>query len=242
MPEPYSTNQSSRRPEKKVKQPKPKKGISKTRRKCKSCGIRFEMKWQNFPYCPDEECQSKGRTSLAEKAKKAVEKERKTKWKLDKAAMKEKVKTKSDYERDLQKVINLIARLIDKGQPCISSGRLEGKEQGGHYHSVGANASLRFNLHNVHKQSMKDNMFNSGNIIGYNKGLVKVYGAEYREMVETGLPSKYPHLGLTVPILKEVIVKARAIARKLGKEDKTYSPSQRVQLRTDINNQLGIYG
>ena len=41
--------------------------------------------------------------------------------KVKKSQMKENVKTLSDYAKELQKEINTIVRLIDKGSQCISS-------------------------------------------------------------------------------------------------------------------------
>ena len=42
-------------------------------------------------------------------------------WKVEKAILKDKLKTLSDYAKDLQKEVNTIVRLIDKNTQCIST-------------------------------------------------------------------------------------------------------------------------
>jgi len=65
----------------------------------------------------------------------------------------ETIKSLSDWKKELQPLINKIARLIDYGQPCIATGSFNGKMNGGHRIAVGANETIRFNLHNIHIQS-----------------------------------------------------------------------------------------
>ncbi|RLI34492.1 hypothetical protein DRO66_08725 [Candidatus Bathyarchaeota archaeon] len=241
MFKPYSKKDSAVRPEKEEKPGKPPKPISKTRRKCKGCGDRFDMKFPNFPYCSKEDCSDLGYKAKALQAKKAVRREERKEWREEKAKIKKKLKTKSDYEKDLQKQVNHIARIIDKGQPCISSNRLTGRFAGGHFWSVGSTPSLRFNLHNIHIQTFKDNSWESGNINGYRDGLKTRYGSAYLELIVSDLRGLYPILKLSVAQIEESTVEARKIVKELLKIDKQYNSDQRIELRETVNERLGIY-
>lgn len=80
------------------------------------------------------------------------------------AIRKDALKTVSQLQAEAQTAVNRYIRARDAGLPCISCGRSESdiiKEQGwktggafdaGHYISRGANKSLRYVLHNIHKQ------------------------------------------------------------------------------------------
>lgn len=162
--------------------------------------------------------------------------------KQDKARTKElkaKLETHSDYEEKLQKVVNAIARKIDEGKPCISSGRYKGLMNGGHYISVAANNSIRFNLHNIHKQSFSDNHHKSSNRDGYEEGLIARYGHEYFEYVKYELTAKYPHVKLSIPELKEAIKKARQFLRTI--KDVPILAKDARRARDMANKEIGIY-
>ena len=74
-----------------------------------------------------------------------------------------------------QTAFNAYIRERDKDLPCISSGRTTGQMHAGHYKSVGAYPELRFCEQNCNKQSMKDNAWLSGNVVGYRQGLIDKY-------------------------------------------------------------------
>jgi len=176
----------------------------------------------------------------AECGYKYAQEQKEKSWKKQKSETKDKMKTHSDWCNELQPRINLIARLIDKDQPCISSLRMEGKMAGGHRFSVGAHPSLRFNLLNIHQQSFKDNSHLSGNPDGYDHGLSCVYSDTYLEMVHE-LPKKYPLLKLTIPELIAANSKAKKIVNELKKLDMVYPPEVRILLRLKYNDRLAIY-
>lgn len=149
--------------------------------------------------------------------------------------------TKSDYEKNLQKVINAIARTIDKGTVCISSGRpLALKHDAGHYFSVGSNPSIRFNLFNIYAQSVEQNQNQSGNPIGFLEGLETMYGKDHAEYVR-GLKREYPIIKLSVFELEEATLKAREFLKKIQKEDHINDSKSRLLIRTEANNYIGIY-
>jgi len=137
------------------------------------------------------------------------------KYKQEAKKQKEQAKNKSYYQRKLQTEINAIVRLIDIDCSCISCGYSGTGRQfhAGHYHSVGGHADLRYNLHNIHKQCSICNNHLSGNIKGYQKGLINRYGRDYLEFVEN-LPAE-THKKLDIQELKELIIKAKKIHKEI---------------------------
>jgi hypothetical protein len=159
--------------------------------------------------------------------------------KEQKKKLKESVKTISDYRKELQYHINMIVRKIDFGQPCISSGRpYRDNDQAGHFYPTSTQGSIRFNLWNIHSQSVADNMYKSGNNQKYNKRLRKVYGDEIYFFI-VDLPLMYQDLKLTKEDIIEATKKASAINKSLKKEVRTLE--QRIELRKQFNNQINIY-
>lgn len=150
------------------------------------------------------------------------------------------LKTLTDWQKDLEAEINKIARLIDKGSGCISCGG-HTTPAGGHYASVKANGSIRFNLDNIHLQDFNCNNWKSANIINYDLGLIERYGKEYWEYVKFELPKKYPILKLKAFEYKPIIAEARKIVRELEKLDLQYSAKVRLELRKKYKERLGIY-
>lgn len=161
-------------------------------------------------------------------------------WREERKEVLEKLKTLSDYKKDLEREINPIARLIDRHCPCISCKR-NGKPQAGHYHTVKANDTLRFNLHNIHIQDYHCNVKLSSNITGYNLGLIDWYGKMYQEYVEYGLVKEYPYLGLTKEDIKRAIIIARECRKSLEKCDEIHTPAKRIEMRTYYNTIISIY-
>ena len=129
---------------------------------------------------------------------------------------KEKLKSRSDWLKDLQRVFNEFIRLRDVDLPCISCGRYhEGQYHAGHYRSVGACPELRFNEDNVHKQCSACNSHLSGNILEYRLGLIEKIGLERVEFLER---KDHPPLKLSVEEIKELIKVYRAKVRELKKD------------------------
>lgn len=166
--------------------------------------------------------------------------ENERKRKKNNAKIREELKTHSDWQKDLQPIVNHIARLIDHNHSCISCNG-NGKPQGGHYHSTGANSSLRFNLHNIHLQDYRCNCMEGANITGYNLGLIDRYGKDYQEYVEYQLVRDYPIIKLSIPELKIYRERAREIVKLLKKQNFIYPAKKRMELRTKFNQAIGIY-
>jgi hypothetical protein len=174
----------------------------------------------------------------------SIEDGKKKLWEKEKQERKEKLKTHGDRENELQPIINEISALLDKGMNCICCGAKItniNKANAGHRFAVGGNNTLRFNLHNLHKNGVCCNKWKNGNPDGYDDGLIKMYGKDYFEFVKWKLKELYPQVKLTAT---ELIAK-RAIAMKVRNElkklDLTYTPEERIALRDKINKQIGIY-
>jgi hypothetical protein len=155
--------------------------------------------------------------------------------------MKENVKTKSDYEKELQKEINTIVRLIDKDQVCISTLKpLNAKFDAGHFYSVGSTPALRFNLNNIFAQSVYANQYLSGDQINFLSGLSQLYGENYKEYV-LNLKSIYKELKLHIYEIKDKIKIAREIVKELKEQNEVYDADTRRFLRNIYNLRIGIY-
>jgi len=175
-------------------------------------------------------------------AKKAAERREKANRKA-KAKRKRELMTASDHENELQPIINAIARLLDYSHGCMScTSHKHGKMlYAGHYHSVGSNNSLRFNLLNIWNQCYSCNNEKSGNTIGYNLGLIRNYGKEFQERIEYGLPNEYSYMKFRTDLLIEAKKRASTIKRQLEKENRIYTNLERIELREKFNKQIGIY-
>jgi hypothetical protein len=97
-------------------------------------------------------------------------------------------KDKTHQLKITQRVVNRLCALLDAGKPCISCGRPdEGgrKRNASHYKSRGASSGLRFDLRNLHGACCVCNEHLSGNIAGFQRGLLERYGPEILEYLES---------------------------------------------------------
>lgn len=200
-------------------------------KKCKECGESF---------VPKNSIQKVCSVSCAVKfAQKSESKKEDRDWKVKKKKMLEENKTLSDYQRELQKEINTIVRLIDRGHECISSGRpIAGKADAGHLFSVGSNATIRFHLHNIWLQSVHDNQYKSGNFEGFRKRLIEKFGESYFEYLES--LKSLPVLRLS----KDDLMQAKVICKEIQKEllqEGFLDDLERLEIRHRFNKRIGIY-
>ena len=175
--------------------------------RCKHCKDKFEVKYFNQKYHLDrDECIKAMVESNNAKLKKETEQARKA----DTKERKEKIKTYSEFLKDLQKVFNEWVRESQRGSKCISCSNPTPSDAG-HYKSVGANPELRFEPLNVHLQCRKCNGYWGGNLIEYRKGLIQKIGVEKVEWLEG------PHepTKLSVEEIKELITLYRAKIKTL---------------------------
>lgn len=148
------------------------------KKKCKVCDELFEPKQLLQSVC-GYICATKHAKNL--KAKKEADT-----WKKEKAVLKDKLKTLGQYEADAKKSFQKWVRLRDKELPCISCSTNTAKEwHGSHYFDANRYSGLIFNEMNVHKACNYCNVFLSGNLLEYRKGLILRYGIDYVEKLES---------------------------------------------------------
>jgi hypothetical protein len=196
-------------------------------RKCAVCTKPFTPAKRGVNTC-DEECGAIWQRSLAIKSEKRILK-----------AVKETLKKRPYYVKQLQDEINRLVRLIDTGHPCISSGNITGQFHAGHYYSVGGNDTIRFHLMNIYAQTSEQNRFKSGNPIGYREGLCNTFGAEHLDYVDS--LKGHPTVNLSIIELKEKITVTRQLIREFDLFLCPLDNSMRLEYRRKFNERLGIY-
>lgn len=205
--------------------------------KCKYHKEKFIPKYLFQKFClSDDECIK----AFNEFVKAEKEKQRVKQWQKEKKVIEAKNKTLSDWQKELQKEINTIVRLIDKGSGCISCGG-QTTPAGGHYHSTGSNRSITFHLDNIHLQDFNCNNWKSANLHKYDLGIIERYGNDYWNYIKFYIPRLFPLLKMAKNDYSEKIKIARQIVKELQKADLTYSANVRLELRKKYNERLGIY-
>jgi hypothetical protein len=143
---------------------------------CKVCKVKFQPKQFAQNVC-DYKC-------AIIHAKNLKEKKIADKWKADKAVLKEKLKTLSQYEAEAKIVFQKWVRLRDLGKPCISCGKVTDEMDAGHFKKAEIYSGVIFNENNCHSQCRKCNRFQNGNELNYRLGLVDRYGLEFANDIE----------------------------------------------------------
>jgi hypothetical protein len=138
--------------------------------RCKNCKEKFDAKHFNQKFCFKPMCVNKW-----------VELAKAQNWKATKKKLKEKVKTRTDYLKEAQRVFNAYIRKRDfqKYGTCISCGKTlkPGNIDAGHYFSAGGHSNTRFDLDNTHAQCSRPcNKDKSGDLINYQIGIVQRIG------------------------------------------------------------------
>jgi hypothetical protein len=216
-------------------------------------------KWKDEP-CEDERVRYPGKSILSpfclyhlrcHQAIKHIHKERsfnvKSKAIEKRQNQKEKKENKIDlmgvdkYRAEvLQPIFNEIVRLIDYQCPCIATGLYDGKMNGGHFHSVNSNRTIALNLHNIHNQSYHSNgPTGGGDNIRYRQGIVRTYGQEYMDLMDS--LGRIQPIHLTKWEMVEIKEKASVIRLELKANLKYRTPEERIALREAINQKIGIY-
>lgn len=184
-----------------ARKPKPKK--------CKVCRTEFS------PARPLQSACSVPCALEVVKAKKAKEhRQIERKEKAERLDARRRLKTKSEWLRECQAVVNQYVRLRDRDLPCISCQRHhEGKYDAGHFRTVKACPELRFETLQIWKQCVPCNQYLSGNLIEYRKELVRRIGLEKVEWLEgPHEPKRY-----SIEDLKAIKEEYRAKVRELKK-------------------------
>jgi hypothetical protein len=176
-------------------------------RRCKVCKAVFTPTSAMQTWCCVEHGVILGEKALAKSRRMAAMKVRRA----DKV-QREKLKSKADYAREAQTEFNKFIRLRDADKPCISCGKHHtGQYHAGHYLSVGARPELRFEEQNVYKQCSVCNNHLSGNIVMYRMALVKQFGLQLVDWLESHHePKRYTKEDL-VAIKKHYITRAKEL-------------------------------
>lgn len=205
-------------------------------KKCKFCGERFELKFSTFEkYCQKIDC----KTAMAmENLQKLKNKPTKT---VERKAKSEAYKP--EFKQKLQNEINKLSKMIDNRfgfYSCIDCDKPFGKQiDAGHFHSIGSNQTLRYNLHNIHSQKSdcNQNGIGGGKQLGYLRGLQKRYGNEYADLIEYGLQNNHKLIKLSSIEMNEKAI----IVRKLIRDFDTFTFENAIQARDQMNKIIGIY-
>lgn len=210
---------------------------------CRGCRLKFTPVRPLQVVCSGKCAYDYVKKETEKKEKKKAKEERIAHWKWKREGL-DKIKKPGKRRAELQDEVNHIARLIDKGHPCISSGIEKYVPNGGHLFSVGSFPALRYNLLNIFAQSVHDNKERGGNEIMYMDNLKKVFGLEVFEEIES-LKERYKVLKLSVPDLIEKLKIARRIKRELLSQtednERPFDLEERIELRKHYNNLLNIY-
>lgn len=151
---------------------------------------------------------------------KAQAQERKA-WRKEKKKRRDKMKTASDWRKDLEKVFNQYIRLRDQGRQCISCNTVldpkRAKYDAGHYMSKGHYPELAFIEDNVHGQCVECNRYRGGNYHEYTERLPRRIGqARYEQLIE----KKNKPVKLSTPEIKELILHYKDLVKDLTKRYK----------------------
>jgi len=175
-----------------------------------------------------------GQKEIAKKMDKAKKQVKDKEKKADKE-LKDKV---TNWKKKLQQKINEIVRLIDKGQLCLARQINAGQLHGGHVFSSGANKNFTYNCHNIHRQSAQSNHWQNDDAL-MKEGLEREYGRSYLLFViglkQTPVP-KYSQEEYQM-----FYSLACGISNRLKKAEREYNLEERIELRNQINIELGIY-
>ncbi len=162
------------------------------------------------------------------------------KKKKEKEERKNHIQAKSlslDWGKKLQTEINAIVRTIDKGLPCLAR-RKRGQIHAGHVFARGGNQTIRYNLHNIHRQNAQSNHFQNDDGL-LREGLISEYGQDYMDFISA--LRQTPSLTFNNVEYRDLTNKARVILKSLKDDNKIYSKSERIEVRNRINSEMEIY-
>lgn len=168
--------------------------------RCKHCKERFDQKHFNVRYCDKDECFEAMMLEVREKYRKSKEKADKKATNL----LKEKLKTKSDYIKDLQKLVNRFVRIRDLGKSCISCNTIlteNVKYDAGHMYPT-TYQFLRFNEDNIAGQCVRCNRDLHGNISEYRPKMEERIGIEKMQWLHA---NRHNRFDISIEDLKEKI-------------------------------------
>ena len=205
-------------------------------KKCKECKEKFTPKRSTLePTCDKYECKVSYAMKIVEKQKIKREKEQRKINAEQKKKLRDNV---TNWKNKLQDEVNKIVRVIDNDLPCLAKNIYSNQFHAGHIFSRGSNQTIRYNLHNIHRQSAQSNHFQNEDGL-LREGLVKEYGQSYMDFISE--LRRTPRLSFSNEEFHDLTIKATSVLRKLKKENKSYNLKKRIELRNQINLELSIY-
>lgn len=196
------------------------------KKKCKVCKTEFDQYNSLVSWCSSKCGYELSQSKLKEKRTKE--------WRVEKKRLRTNV---TDWKKSLQNEINKIVRLIDKDLSCLAR-NTKGQMHAGHVYARGGNTNIRYNLHNIHRQSAQSNHFQNDDGL-LREGLSSEYGQEYMEFISDLRKTPVPKYSQQEYM--EMYYKARKIVLRLKKSDINYSLKNRILLRNKINLEMGVY-
>ncbi|MBK8667902.1 MAG: recombination protein NinG [Burkholderiales bacterium] len=162
-------------------------------KRCKVCRRPFEPRLPLQAVCGID-CAK----SLAVSVRGKAEKQATIKQRRADRERKERLKTRSQWEKEAQTAFNAFIRARDADKPCIccglplAAGDVGGAYDCGHYRSVGSAPHLRYDERNAHAQRKQCNRWGAGRAVDYRLGLIQRIGLERVESLEADQePRKY---------------------------------------------------
>lgn len=168
--------------------------------KCRNCHNKFNPRFFNVKYCEKDECYEAMIAEVRLKQKKAKQEAEKKATNL----LKEKLKTKSDYIKILQILVNKYVRQRDLGKECISCDTIlteKIKYDAGHMYPT-TYQFLRFNEDNIAGQCVRCNRDLHGNISEYRPKLEERIGSERLQWLHE---HRHDRFDMSIEELKEKI-------------------------------------
>lgn len=186
------------------KPPKPKKC------KAKGCGVVFTPARPFQCWCSPD-C---GLTIARAKKEQAEQRKRSDERKADRAK-REKLMPLKWFHARTKLAVHKYIRTRDRDRPCISCGTPYAAQwDAGHYVSVGADSSLRYDFNNIHKQCSVCNQHLSANLIRYRQNLIPKIG----EPEVLRLEGQQPVHKWTRDELDAIAAEAKRLTKALEKE------------------------
>ena len=162
-------------------------------KRCKVCRTPFEPRLPLQAVCGID-CAK----SLAVSVRGKAEKQATIKQRRADRERKERLKTRSQWEKEAQTAFNAFIRARDADKPCIccglplAAGDVGGAYDCGHYRSVGSAPHLRYDERNAHAQRKQCNRWGAGRAVDYRLGLIERIGLARVEALEADQePRKY---------------------------------------------------
>lgn len=165
-----------------IKPPKPKK--------CPICITEYTPRSSLQKVCHNYKCAMEFNRQVDERNTAREQRKQERLQRDDLRQRREKLKGKSDWNREAQAAVNKFIFWRDYGNPCIACGKpLNYGVRGGavdasHYRSRGAAPWLRFNVFNNNAGCVRCNRDLSGNLIPYRINLIEKFGLERVERIE----------------------------------------------------------